>query len=42
VPLDSDKITVSQQVTLVDRLINGKVPESYVDVPYDNILDVAP
>ncbi|MCT4542308.1 MAG: sporulation protein YunB [Vallitalea sp.] len=42
VPLASEKVVVSQQVTLVDRIISGTVPPNYVNVPDKNILDVAP
>ncbi|GKX27984.1 hypothetical protein SH1V18_04640 [Vallitalea longa] len=42
VPLASEKVTVAQQVTLVDRIISGTVPPNYVNVPDKNILDVAP
>lgn len=42
VPLASEKVTVTQQVTLVDRIISGTVPPNYVNVPETNILDVAP
>lgn len=42
VPLASEKVTVTQQVTLVDRIISGTVPPNYVNVPDKNILDVAP
>lgn len=42
VPLASEKVTVTQQVTLVDRIISGIVPPNYVNVPESNVLDVAP
>ncbi len=42
VPLASEKVTVTQQVTLVDQVISGVVPPNYVNVPDKNILDVAP
>ncbi|QUI21978.1 sporulation protein YunB [Vallitalea pronyensis] len=42
VPLASEKVTVTQQVTLVDQVINGVVPPNYVNVPGSNLLDVAP
>lgn len=42
VPLDTEGILIRQQITLVDRVINGDIPEHFVNVPEDNILDVAP
>lgn len=42
VPLASEKVTITQQVTLVDQVINGIVPPNYVNVPGENVLDVAP
>lgn len=41
VPLDTKEIKVIQQVTLVDRVLHGDIPDSFVNVPEDNILDVA-
>lgn len=42
VPLASEKFTVTQQVTLVDRVLSGEVPPNYVNVPEESILDVTP
>lgn len=42
VPLFSDQIHVKRRVILIDKVISGKVPPSYVNVPKDDILDVAP
>lgn len=42
IPMTREELVVTQEITLVDRVFNGRVPESYVDVPYDSILDVAP
>lgn len=42
VPLASEKFTVTQQVTLVDRVLSGDVPPNYVNVPEESILDVTP
>lgn len=40
-PLNSKQMKVSQTVTLVDRVINGLVPDSYINVPKDEVLNVA-
>ena len=40
-PLKREKILIHQEVTLVDRVVSGQVPDNYVNVPEDNILDVA-
>ncbi len=42
VPLATEKVNVVQHVTLVDRILSGDVPPNYVNVPENNILDVAP
>ncbi|MGL4798115.1 MAG: sporulation protein YunB [Cellulosilyticaceae bacterium] len=42
VPLFSDQIVVNRRVVLIDKMISGKVPPSYVNVLPDNVLDVAP
>lgn len=42
VPLFEDKVVVQRRVMLVDKMISGKVPPSYVNVPAQSILDVAP
>jgi sporulation protein YunB len=42
VPLYSDQIAVSRKIVLIDKVIAGKIPESYVNVPKESILDVAP
>lgn len=42
VPLYSDQIVVSRKIILIDKVIAGKIPESYVNVPKESILDVAP
>lgn len=42
VPLFSNQIVVNRRVMLVDKVISGKVPPSYVNVPSESILDVAP
>ncbi len=42
VPLYSDQIIVSRKVVLIDKVIAGKIPSSYVNVPEESILDVAP
>lgn len=42
VPLFSDQVVVKRRVVLIDKVISGDVPPSYVNVPESNILDVAP
>jgi hypothetical protein len=42
VPLFSDQIVVKRRVVLIDKVISGDVPPNYVNVPDQNILDVAP
>ncbi|PKM52420.1 MAG: sporulation protein YunB [Firmicutes bacterium HGW-Firmicutes-7] len=40
VPLSSAQVKVCQEVTLVDRVINGEVPEQYINVPEQGLLNV--
>lgn len=40
VPLNSTKVTVCQDVTMIDRVINGQIPSQYINVPKDEILNV--
>lgn len=42
VPLFSNQIHVKRRVILIDKVISGKVPPSYVNIPEESILDVAP
>ncbi|MHC1747058.1 MAG: sporulation protein YunB [Cellulosilyticaceae bacterium] len=42
VPLFSDQVAIKRRIVLIDKVIAGKVPPSYVQVPKDDILDVAP
>lgn len=42
IPMITKEVSISQQVMLVDRVLNGGNPNSFVNVPEDNILDVAP
>lgn len=42
VPLFSDQVIVQRRVVLIDKVISGDVPPSYVNVPKEDILDVAP
>ncbi|MGL4736207.1 MAG: sporulation protein YunB [Cellulosilyticaceae bacterium] len=42
VPLFSDQVQVKRKVILIDKVISGQVPPSYVNVPKESILDVAP
>lgn len=42
VPLFSDQIVVRRRVVLIDKMISGKVPPSYVNVLPESVLDVAP
>lgn len=42
VPMATEEIAIDQKFVLVDHVFNGEVPPSYVNVPKDNILDVAP
>lgn len=42
VPLFSNQIIVKRRIMLIDKVISGKVPPSYVNVPKESILDVAP
>ncbi len=42
VPLFTDQVVVNRRVMLVDKMLSGKVPPSYVNIPEESILDVAP
>ncbi|MEG0711067.1 MAG: sporulation protein YunB, partial [Niameybacter sp.] len=42
VPLFADQIHISRRIVLIDKMVSGKVPPSYVNVLPDNVLDVAP
>lgn len=42
VPLFTDQVHVRRRVVLIDKMISGKVPPSYVNVLPENVLDVAP
>ncbi|MGL4363559.1 MAG: sporulation protein YunB [Cellulosilyticaceae bacterium] len=42
VPLFSEQIHVNRRVVLIDKMISGKVPPSYVNVLPESVLDVAP
>ena len=42
VPLFSEEVVVQRRVMLVDKMLSGKVPPSYVNIPEESILDVAP
>lgn len=42
VPMATKQLSIGQKFVLVDHLWEGDVPPSYVNVPKDNILDVAP
>jgi sporulation protein YunB len=39
-PLNRERVVVKQEVTLVDSIFSGDIPDNYVNVPDDNILDV--
>ncbi len=39
-PLNSKALMVKQSITLVDRVITGHVPDSYIQVPKDEVLNV--
>lgn len=39
VPLASDQIRVTRKVVLVDKVLSGKVPPSYVDTTRESVLD---
>ncbi|HOQ17307.1 MAG TPA: sporulation protein YunB [Defluviitaleaceae bacterium] len=39
IPMSSEEIRVSRKVILVDKVLSGKVPPSYVDTTQDSILD---
>lgn len=39
VPLASDQIRVTRKIILVDKVLSGKVPPSYVDTRKDSIMD---
>ncbi|MBC7960274.1 MAG: sporulation protein YunB [Vallitaleaceae bacterium] len=39
-PLNKTQTKVNQTVTLVDRVINGNVPDQYINVPKDEVLNV--
>jgi len=41
VPLFADQMVVKRRVILIDKVISGKVPSNYVNVPKDSILDVS-
>lgn len=40
VPFDSTQVIVSQDITMIDRVLNGQVPNQYISVPKDEILNV--
>ncbi len=40
VPLFSNQVVVDRKIMLVDKVISGQVPDSYVNVPADSIFDV--
>lgn len=40
-PLNTKQMKINQTVTLIDRVINGEVPDSYINVPKDEVLNVA-
>lgn len=40
VPMATEQITVSQQFTLIDNVINGVVPPNYINIPEDNVPNV--
>ncbi|PKM95522.1 MAG: sporulation protein YunB [Firmicutes bacterium HGW-Firmicutes-1] len=40
VPLNKTQVEVCQELTLVDRVINGNVPDQYINVPKDEILNI--
>lgn len=42
VPLFSEQIIVDRRIILVDKMISGDVPPSYVNVLPESVLDVAP
>lgn len=42
VPMATEQLVVSQEITLVDRVISGVVPPNYINVPEDNALNVVP
>ncbi|WP_053983378.1 sporulation protein YunB [Niameybacter massiliensis] len=42
VPLFSDQVHISRRIVLIDKMVSGKVPPSYVNVLPSNVLDVAP
>ena len=39
IPMSSEEIRVSRKVILVDKVLSGKVPPSYVDTTKDSIMD---
>ncbi|MEG0013854.1 MAG: sporulation protein YunB [Cellulosilyticaceae bacterium] len=42
VPLFSEQVVVKRRVMLIDKVISGKVPPSYVNIPEQDILEVLP
>jgi len=40
IPFDSTRVTVSQDITMIDRVINGQIPEQYINVPEEEFLNV--
>lgn len=42
VPLFSEQVVVQRRFMLIDKVISGKVPPSYVNIPEQDILEVLP
>lgn len=42
VPLFTDQIIVKRRIMLIDKVISGKVPNNYVNVPEKDMLEVVP
>ncbi|OOO00625.1 MAG: sporulation protein YunB [Epulopiscium sp. Nele67-Bin004] len=42
VPLFSNQIVVNRNIMLIDKVISGDVPPSYIQVPSQNVFDVMP
>lgn len=40
IPFDQTKVTISQDITMIDRVINGQIPDQYINVPQDEVLNV--
>lgn len=40
IPFTTSEMKINQTITLVDRVINGNIPDQYISVPKDEVLNV--